>query len=134
MHRIPIDKENYSDSSKRSVGHEFLEEYYSDVKYKCIKCKRHAVFTAQEQKEAYEVRKEYMWSIRVLCNTCWKERHSIKKELDEKESIYLQSKESAIKDKLFLKEWLTLLQEYPKYGKSENSARIRFINKALKNA
>jgi len=134
MKKIPINKDRYSESSKKSVGHEFLGKYYSDIKYKCSKCKKPEIFTAQEQKEAYEDRKEYMWSKHLLCKACWKEMRSIEKELEEKEEYYINNKETALKNKEFLEEWLETLQEYPKYGKKENTAKIHSISNALKRA
>jgi hypothetical protein len=60
MKKYRINKEAYSEASKRSVGHEFLGEYYQDIKFTCIKCHEEAVFLARDQKEVYEVKKAYM--------------------------------------------------------------------------
>ncbi len=133
MKKVPIDKNAYSESSKRSVGHEFLGDFYADINYKCSKCKKPEVFSAQDQKEAYEVRKEYMWAKRKLCDVCWHERKAIEKQLKDKEQWYAKNKEQALKDSEFLHGWLSLLQEYPKYGKKSNPARVKFIQNAIKN-
>ena len=124
MKKVRINREAFSDSSKNSVGHEFLGDYYENIQYKCIKCKKPAVFSAQEQKETFEMRKEYMWAKRVLCPLCWREMRGIKKDLGIKEQFYLQNKESVLGDQGFLKEWLELLENYPKFGKKVDSARI----------
>lgn len=131
MKKVPLNRDEYSDSSKRSVGYEYLDEYYKDIKYRCIKCEKKTIFSAQEQKEAYEVRKEYMWSKRIICPSCWKEMRVLKKKLEENEAHYIANKADVVKDKEFLGEWLEALKEYPKYGKNEDTARIRFVENAL---
>ena len=132
MKKVRINKENYSDSSKNSVGHEFLGEYYEDIHYNCSKCHKPAVFNAQEQKDAFEARKEYMWSQRVLCHLCWKEMRGIKKELEAQDNIYHQKKEAVLRDKEFLENWLVLLELYPKFGKKSDTAKIGMVKNALK--
>jgi len=131
MKKVRINKEGYSEDSKKSVGHEFLGEYYKDIHYKCGKCHKKAVFTAQEQKDAFESRKEYMWAQRILCHLCWKKMRGIKKELEVKDLFYLQNKESALQDKEFLKSWLELLELYPKFGKKSDTAKIGMVKNAL---
>lgn len=128
--KIPLDKRQYSDASKRSVGFEFLGSHYADISYQCIKCKKEAIFTAKEQKQAYEVRKEYMWAKRQLCDACWREIRQIKKQLLQCEQNYLDDK-THLQDANFLSEWLNLLELYPKYGKKGNPARITFVKKHL---
>lgn len=133
MKRVRIDKSAHSESSKRSVGHEFLGEYYEDIHYKCSKCERPAVFTALEQKEAFEIRKEYMWARRVLCTDCFFEAKAIQKEVENREKQYLENKEAILKDEEFLRDWLDALQEYGKYGRKKDESRIRFLQKHLEN-
>ena len=132
--KVSIDKEKYSESSKRSIGHEFLGEYYKDIKYICFKCSQKAIYKALEQKEAIEVRKEYMWRQRVLCNVCWKEMRDIKKDLAEMESQYSNNKQASLNDTDFLNKWLELLKQYLLYSKKGNTSRIVFIERHLKNA
>ena len=132
MKKVRINKKNYSDSSKNSVGHEFLGEYYEDIHYKCSKCYKPAVFSAQEQKDAFETRKEYMWAKRVLCHLCWKEMRSIKKELEVKDSFYIQNKEAVLQDREILENWLELLKQYAKYVKKSDTAKIGMLENALR--
>ena len=44
MKKVSIEKEKYSEESKRSVGHWFLRGFYSDIHYKCYKCKKESIF------------------------------------------------------------------------------------------
>lgn len=49
MNKVLINKNEYSQESKRSIGHEFLGKYYEDINYTCSKCKKKAMFPAEEQ-------------------------------------------------------------------------------------
>jgi len=129
--RVRINKENYSESSKRSVGHEFLGDYYEDIEYKCLKCHKNAVFLAQDQKEAFEVRKVYMWKNRNLCGLCWKEYNQIKNRLLELETEHGSVKKNIVRESDVLNEWLGLLKEYPKFGKKADIGKIHAITQAL---
>lgn len=131
MKNIPLNKEEYSESSKRSVGFEYLGDYYEDIHYKCSKCAMSAVFFAEDQKHFYEVEKQYMWAGRKLCPTCWARYSNLKIELKLKEAWYVEHKEEVIRNREFLEEWLTLLKEHIKYAKKGNPSRIKFIEKAL---
>lgn len=129
--KVPLNKEEYSAESKRSIGHEYLGDEYKDIKYNCSKCKKKTVFPAIEQKKAYEARKEYMWAKRFLCDLCWREMRSIKSELQEIENRYCENKAKSVQSKEFLFEWLELLELYPKYGKKGNTSRTTFVKKHL---
>ena len=129
--KIPLNRDEYSDESKRSLGHEYLGDEYKDIKYKCAKCEKKALFTASEQKQAFEVRKEYMWIKRTLCTPCWREMRKIKSKLQAMELHYCENKEQSLNSKDFLTSWLTLLVLHPQYGKTANPARIVFVKKYL---
>ncbi|MCQ8876884.1 zinc-ribbon domain containing protein [Pseudoalteromonas shioyasakiensis] len=131
MNKVPLNKNAYSQQSKRSVGHEFLAAYYEDIKYVCIKCNSEAVFLAQDQKQAYEVRKEYMWAERKLCNSCWKQMRAIKAKLVSVELEYCANKAERLLNEAFLTQWLDLLVLYPQFGKKANPARVEFVKKHL---
>ena len=131
MKKVPLNKAAYSESSKRSVGFEFLGEFYEDKSYMCKKCGKSTVFSAKDQKTTYEVKKQYMWQQRFLCDSCYKEMNHIKKELYEMEQYYCANKEQVLQDEAFLRKWLSLLNEYPTFWKKGNNSRIVFIKKAL---
>ena len=133
MKKVLINKDEYSEESKRSIGHEFLRKYYQDIEYTCKKCSKKVIFLAEDQKQAYEVRKDYMWAERQLCDLCWKEVRSIKVDLQRIESEYCENKANALSNEGFLTQWLELLELYPKFGKKANSSRIVFVKKHLKN-
>ena len=131
MNNIPLDRDNYSESSKRSVGFEYLGGFYASINYRCKKCYQSAIFTAIEQKESFEIKKKYMWQKRLLCNKCHKEMYLVKKELLDIYSSYCCNKKTLLMDEVFLSRWLLLLNEYPKYAQKGNPSRVKFVTKAL---
>jgi hypothetical protein len=131
MKKYRINKDAYSEASKRSVGHEFLGDYYQDIKYTCSKCHQGAVFLARDQKEVFEVKKQYMWVRRDLCGLCYKNMRSVRDQIRRMEHQYVHDKSAALSDRAFLKEWLELLKLYPKFGQKANTARIEFVLKHL---
>jgi len=134
MKKFRINKDDYSESSRKSVGFEYLGDYYEDKKYRCKKCYKQDIFTAEEQKKTFEVKKAYMWQQRFLCGLCYQEMSSIKKELIETDNKYLENKEVVLGNEELLKRWLFLLTEFPKYWQKEDTAKIAFVKKAINNA
>jgi len=71
--KVPVNPEAWSESSKRSrsfsgePGQSYTNEYYW-----CRRCAAPAVFTAEQQRDACEVRKRSIHQRRVLCDPCWK--------------------------------------------------------------
>lgn len=132
--RYKVDLSRYSASSQKSVGHELMSHFpgnYEDISYTCIACNKVDTFTAFEQKKAYENRKDYIDCKRVLCGNCWKNKRILGKRCKAFEANYAKRKREAIKDKLFLSEWLMVLTEYKKYSYRYNYMRIQFIKKHL---
>ena len=131
MTKVPLNKAEYSESSKNSIGFEFLGEFYEDKNYICKKCSKNTVFTAEDQKTTYEIKKQYMWQQRFLCDSCYIKMKSIKKKLHEMELYYCNNKNEVLNNEEFLRKWLHLLNEYPTFFKKCNHSRIAFIKKAL---
>ena len=71
--KVPANPLAWSASSQRSrsfsgeAGQSYTNEYYW-----CRRCGSAAVFTAEQQRDAYEVRKRSIHQRRVLCDPCWK--------------------------------------------------------------
>ena len=65
-----IDRERWSEESKRSYAYHYQATSYEDIHYECSKCRAPSVFTAQEQKVSFEEKKNYIWQHRTLCPKC----------------------------------------------------------------
>lgn len=131
--RYRIDAARYSESSKRSYGHEILsrKKYYQDIEYNCRACGKLDTYTAFEQKKAYENRHDYIHAQRVLCNNCWGSKRILSKQAREMERQYCLNKPVKLADRQFLQEWIGILIELRKYTHRFNQQRIRFIEKHL---
>lgn len=69
---IPADQSLWSEASKRSRSYEpNAEVHYYDEFYWCELCETPCVFSASDQKHAYEVEKRYLHQTRKLCDTCY---------------------------------------------------------------
>jgi hypothetical protein len=72
---MPADQEQWSEASKRSRSYvKGADCVYRDEYYWCANCGKPCVFTAADQKQAYEVEKRYIFQQRKLCNLCYKEK------------------------------------------------------------
>jgi hypothetical protein len=71
--QLPANPNEWSKSSKRSRGFsEAAGQSYTNEYYWCRKCGSPAVFTAETQRDTYEVQKKPVYQRRVLCDPCWK--------------------------------------------------------------
>src|SRR5882724_11634650 len=77
----PVNPNHWSEESKRSMIFLSPPARYEDIHYQCMRCARPAVFTAVEQKLAFEGRKAYIWQGRTLCSQCWSERQRIEHDI-----------------------------------------------------
>ncbi len=96
---------------------EWTKEYH-DNKYSCWRCKKVSVFSAEDQKYTYEVKKAPIDQQRILCTDCWRLSLQIGKEIESCEANWASSKVALSKDKQFLSRWLQLLiskEEYVPY-------------------
>ncbi|WP_082485801.1 zinc-ribbon domain containing protein [Acidovorax sp. Leaf84] len=66
-----IDRSQWCRRSQRTTGHydEGAAEY-EGIRCKCRLCTRSFVFTAEEQKYAYEVEKRFVWYLPKHCKEC----------------------------------------------------------------
>ena len=130
--KAPVDKEKWSESSKRSYAYESTGipgEFYDDIAYKCIKCSAPSVFTGVEQKVAFEVKKDYVWKRRTLCNPCFRRLQELKKNDQGFLKRWELEKDVLSKDYGFLCEWLSILEEVPSFGKRKNESMINMLRR-----
>ncbi|MES2937228.1 MAG: zinc-ribbon domain containing protein [Pseudomonadota bacterium] len=128
---VPANPSQWREQSQRSVSAEWTKEY-RDIHYQCWKCKAGAVFTAQEQKFTFEVKKAPIDQRRILCEDCWQQSNQIVRELSENERRWLEQKPTLQKDREFLRRWLELLEEREKYVPyRSDTAKKNMLNKLL---
>jgi hypothetical protein len=130
--KAPVDKEQWSESSKRSYAYDSTGipgEFYEDIAYTCLKCSTPSVFPGVEQKTAYEVKKNYVWKRRILCNVCFHRLEELKKKDQEFQKRWEQEKTVLSKDYRFLCDWLSVLKEVPSFGKRKNECMINMLRR-----
>lgn len=109
--------------------------HYRDLPYRCIHCRAECVFTAQDQKYTYEVKKAGINQRRHLCETCWRAMNRARASLRECESAWAESKARLSADAGFLAHWLALLGELDKYVPHRaDSARKGMLSRLLAQA
>ncbi|CUI05832.1 hypothetical protein BN2497_6441 [Janthinobacterium sp. CG23_2] len=129
----PADPAQWSDQSRQSVKASFCT-HYTDRAYRCHACGKAALFTAAEQKMAYEVRKTHIDVQRVLCEACWRERHVVEQKIAACEGQWAGSKQALARDAVFLSAWRALLLEHRRYGARHNIAADNMLRKLLDRA
>lgn len=105
---ITADPEQWSEKSKQSVSYHFKREY-ADIEYSCWRCKTSCLFTAQDQKYTFEVKKASVDQRRFLCEPCWSESHRIRTMIAECDVQWAALKADMQNDRNFLERWLELL-------------------------
>ncbi len=130
---IEIDRSKWSPSSQRSGGHyDECAIYYENLAYRCRKCEMSCVFTAEQQKEAYEERKEYVWRIPSLCPSCETQRNLLRAEVKECQEAWNCKREVLSKNRNFLEQWRLILREIETYGRKGSSpSNVIMISKLL---
>src|ERR1022692_2585845 len=83
---VPVDPNHWSEKSKQSSMFLTPPASYEDIEYECWHCGKAAIYSAAEQKLAFEVRKAYIWQRRTLCRKCWLERERIEKGIRDSKS------------------------------------------------
>jgi hypothetical protein len=135
---VKIEQNSWSEASQRSFasGGSFLysgsdPNYYENVVCSCIKCEQSFVFTAEEQKFAFEIRKEFIWKRQTRCQQCQLDLKKFQERERELQLAWNDGGKILCTDRQFLSEWLTLLELIPLYGKNKNWSTITMLKKAL---
>jgi hypothetical protein len=105
---VLADPSQWSAASQRSISFHYTKEY-RDVAYTCRRCKREAVFSAEDQKHTYEVIKAPIDQRRVLCSECWQQLLLIDREIESCAEQWSSHKPTLARDKPFLTNWLALI-------------------------
>jgi hypothetical protein len=128
---VPVDPNHWSESSKRSYVFHTPPANYEDIEYQCWRCGRSAVYSAAEQKLAFEIRKAHICQRRKLCRGCWLERKRIERGIRDCESRWRAHKPELQRDTGFLRGWLELLEKHSDYGARKNYAGIRMLQRLV---
>lgn len=131
---VPADPTQWSEKSKQSAAYGFIREY-RDKPYKCWNCQAECVFTAEDQKYTYEIKKASIDQRRALCANCWSESNRIRAALRACEEQWAEGKAKLKSDKPFLIRWselLVALEAYVPY--KPDTAKKNMLSKLLANA
>ena len=129
--KYKVDFNRYNRNSKNSYGLYLREGFYSNITYKCRACGKFDIFSAFEQKKAYENRQEYYEQMRVLCQDCWRSKRKLLKLAQQYEAEYCKDKAAKLKNLAFLLDWLNVLKEYKNFSYRYNHMRIKFLGKHI---
>ena len=128
---VPCDPERWSEESKRSVAFEFPPRPYRDKAYRCGRCGAPDVFTAADQKHAFEVRKANISQQRVLCGACHRERVRLEREAGDCRQRWAAERDALHGDPAFLRRWLAVLEALPGYGGATDEAAIGMLRRLV---
>lgn len=129
MH-VLMDREKWSESSKRSFAYSGSSmTCYENISYRCRKCSQPSVFTAEEQKIAHEIRKEYIWRRKTLCSDCYSNLELLRNKEKQFQEEWAENKEVLKTDYKFLCAWLVVLEDVPSYGKKAHFSMITMLTR-----
>ena len=128
--RAEMNKEAWSEESKRSYAYGFNNRFYADIESKCVHCSTVFVFSGESQKRVYELEKRFIWFRPRLCIECDLERSKLREH-----SMYFQqswNENEALKtDRDFLLAWLHVLELLPTYTERKNASMISALKKHI---
>ena len=125
--RVEVDKEQWSESSKQSYAYQSGKHCYDDITYTCRKCGQEAVFLGEEQKVAFEIKKQYIWKRRVLCPDCNGKLFALRIVQREFEARWAAERNELSRDLKFLRAWQEVLAAFPEYGSRVGGNMVKRI-------
>jgi hypothetical protein len=126
----PADPSLWSAKSQQSYAF-WSRTFYEDIAYRCHYCGVDAVFTAREQKIAYETKKTHIDVRRVLCAACFRDRAEVARHIARCQAQWAMAKIELGRDQVFLQNWRCLLTEHARYGARADGAAMGMLDKAL---
>jgi hypothetical protein len=105
--------------------------HYEGIRSRCLKCGASFVFTAQEQKQAFEIEHRYPGYLPSLCPPCSGEWEILEQRILNCEHLWEENRTSLAKDQEFLSGWLALLKKGQPYGKKHFESQVRMLIKAI---
>ncbi|WP_444931495.1 hypothetical protein ACJJIF_06880 [Microbulbifer sp. SSSA002] len=128
-----IDKSKWSDSSQKSSGghYDSRATHYENISYSCRTCSCSCVFSAQDQKEAYEIQKRFVWWIPSRCSKCQEKLDKLLDKERQYQALWNSDKEKVKKDKSLVVDWLKVIREIDAYGKKSNQTMVTCLVRCL---
>lgn len=131
LNSVAADPSQWSAQSQRSVQADWTRTY-TDIPYRCWRCNAEALFSAEDQRYTYEVKKAPIDQRRSLCRPCWDESHRIARTLRQCEAQWAEHKKALQADPAFLARWLQALEGLERYGtQGHDLARKNMLRKLL---
>ncbi|ALV07510.1 zinc-ribbon domain containing protein [Roseateles depolymerans] len=111
-----IDREQWSESSKRSYVYHYQRQHYEDIPYVCRRCRKACVFTGADQKIAFEIKKQYISQRRTLCGDCHAAFVALRDLHRAMELKWAAQKVALSRDLAFMEAWRNVLVLFPEFG------------------
>ena len=130
---VSINRALWSRSSQRSAGghYDASATHYEGIRYRCRACEVNCIFSAQEQRVAYEVNKKYVWWLPALCATCSERLIALRATDKLHQAQWNQQRQSLAADRTFLESWLAVIQGLRAHGKPNDSMERMLVRRLL---
>jgi hypothetical protein len=128
---VPTNPDSWSERSKRSFIFDDAPTEYSDIHYLCWRCQKPTTFSAEAQRQAYEVLKAYIWQRPNLCEDCWRRRTALEKNIRECRREWNENRATLRPDEQFLHQWLSSLEDVIQLGGKRDEANIAMLRRVL---
>jgi hypothetical protein len=129
---VAADPVQWSEQSKHSAAVYFKREYV-DEPYKCWRCGAACIFTAQDQKYTFEIKKASIDQRRKFCAACWSESLQLQAALSERDVRWVAEKPILRSNREFLNEWLGLHTRWKEFAPyKQDRAKINMLRRLLK--
>jgi hypothetical protein len=126
---VPVDAGQWSAAARRRLGYLPAPAFYQDRVFACRSCQCEAVFSAEQQKHEFEVKKAHYLRQRVLCPPCFARRSELQDFNDHFAAMWDSREEGSRTDIPLMLGWLDVLTELPQYGVRRDTARIRMLER-----
>lgn len=131
-HTAPMERELWSEQSRRSYYPAL--DFYKDIDYDCRICGIRAVFGAEEQKHAFEVKKKHIATRRVLCPACFNFARATASGIRACEAAWKADRRTLRHDAMFLSNWLDFMGQHKRFQPYQHNFAIETMVKKLLSA
>lgn len=129
--RVAVNSLLWSERSKKSLISSDPPREYRDKLYTCDACATRSVFTADQQRDAFEIEKVYVLQQRGLCDVCWLLWRKLKQEIKACRDRWQSDKSQLKQCQDFQRRWLALLQDVRRFGRKSDHGNIAMLKRLL---